>query len=172
MTRTAFLLPLAGLLFLTGCAGMAGPRMAATNVEPMTKVPTIYVSRHMRKGEGDDPPLSTAGSAEALRLATLLRDKGISAIFVTPTRRSRETGQPLAEATGAAIETYDPRDNAALAKRVAAIPGSILIVGHSNTVPGIVAAIGGTPPAPMSEEDFGRLFAVERSGGKTVESRL
>ncbi|MEO7655093.1 MAG: histidine phosphatase family protein [Sphingomicrobium sp.] len=138
----------------------------------MTIVPTVYVSRHMRKGEGDDPPLSDAGSAEAGRLTALLRDKGISAIFVTPTRRSRETGQPLAAATGAAIETYDPRDNAALAQRVAAFPGSILIVGHSNTVPEIVAAIGGTPPAPMTEEDFGRLFAVERANGKTSESRI
>ena len=138
----------------------------------MTQVPTIYVSRHMRKAEGDDPSLSAAGVEEAARLAELLKDRGIAAIFVTPTKRSRETAQPLASATGAPIETYDPRDNVALAKRAAAIPGSILIVGHSNTVPAIVAAVGGTPPGPMTEEDFGRIFAVERATGKTVESRL
>ena len=108
---------------------------------------------------------------EAVRLAELLKGKGIAAIFVTATKRSRETAQPLATATGAPVETYDPRDNAALATRAAAIPGSILIVGHSNTVPAIVAAVGGTPPGPMTEEDFGRIFAVERSSGKTVESR-
>ena len=138
----------------------------------MAQVPTIYVSRHMRKGEGDDPNLSAQGAAEAVRLAELLKDRGIAAIFVTPTKRSRETAQPLATATGAPVKTYDPRDNAALAQRAAAIPGSILIVGHSNTVPAIVAAVGGTPPGPMTEEDFGRIFAVERATGKTVETRL
>ena len=138
----------------------------------MAQVPTIYVSRHMRKGEGDDPNLSAQGAAEAVRLAELLKDRGIAAIFVTPTKRSRETAQPLATATGAPIETYDPRDNAALAQRAAAIPGSILIVGHSNTVPDIVGAVGGTAPGPMTEEDFGRIFAVERATGKTVETRL
>jgi phosphohistidine phosphatase SixA len=138
----------------------------------MTQVPTIYVSRHMRKGDGDDPSLSAQGASDAARLAELLKGRGIATIFVTPTRRSRETAEPLAKATGVPIETYDPRDNAALAKRAAAIPGSILIVGHSNTVPGIVAAVGGTAPGPMTEEDFGRLFAVERATGNTVESSL
>lgn len=126
----------------------------------------------MRKGTGDDPSLSAAGAAEAVRLAELLDNRGIAAIFVTPTKRSRQTAEPLAKATGAPIETYDPRDNEALARWAAAIPGSILIVGHSNTVPAIVAAVGGSPPAPMTEEDYGRLFAVERATGKTVESSL
>lgn len=138
----------------------------------MTQIPTFYVSRHMRKAEGDNPPLSAEGAREAQRLANLLKGEGISAIFVTDTIRSRQTGQPLAGALGIELQTYDPRDNAALARRAAAIPGSILIVGHSNTVPDIVAALGGTPPGPMSEEDFGRLFAVERANGKTFETRL
>jgi broad specificity phosphatase PhoE len=142
------------------------------SAEPMTQVPTFYVIRHMRKGAGDDPPLSAEGAVEAHRLAGLLKGKGIAAIFVTDTIRSRQTGQPLAIATGIALQTYDPRDNSALARRAAAFPGSILIVGHSNTVPAIVAALGGTPPGPMSEEDYGRLFAVERANGKTVETRL
>ena len=166
-----YLLLLLYASLIVGCASQHPPATIAA-VEPMSQVPTIYVSRHMRKAEGDDPNLSPAGAAEAVQLAELLKDKGIAAIFVTATKRSRETAQPLATATGAPVETYDPRDDKALATRVAAIPGSILIVGHSNTVPGIVAAIGGTAPGPMTEEDFGRIFAVERATGKTVETRL
>lgn len=166
-----YVLLILAALGLPGCVSEA-PSMPVSAVEPMAQVPTIFVSRHMRKAEGDDPSLSAQGSADAVRLADLLKDRGIAAIFVTQTKRSRETAQPLATATGAPIESYDPRDNAALAKRVAAIPGSILIVGHSNTVPAIVAAVGGTPPGAMTEEDFGRLFAVERATGKTVETRL
>ena len=169
--RTLALLLVAAPL-LGGCVSQPRHATPVGVVEPTTQVPTFYVSRHMRKGEGNDPSLSAAGVAEAVRLAALLKDRGIAAIFVTPTRRSRETAAPLAEATGVPIETYDPRDNAALAKRVAAIAGSILIVGHSNTVPDIVAAVGGTSPGPMTEEDFGRVFAVERATGKTVETRL
>ncbi len=125
----------------------------------------------MRKGEGEDPSLSAAGAQEAERLAALLKDRGIAAIFVTPTKRSRETAQPLATVTGAPIETYDPRDNAALAQRAAAIPGSILIVGHSNTVPDIVAALGGLRPAPLTHHDFGDLWLVE-PGGATLKLRI
>ena len=170
MRSLALLLVAAPLL--GGCASETAQTGTAAAVEPVTRVPTIYVSRHMRKGEGDDPSLSAAGAAEAVRLAELLKDRGIAAIFITATKRSRETAEPLASATGAPIETYDPRDNAALVRRAAAIPGSILIVGHSNTVPAIVAAVGGTSPGPMTEDDFGRIFAVERATGKTVETRL
>ena len=159
-------------LLLAGCASQPAPIAPVAAVEPMTQVPTFYVSRHMRKGEGDDPPLSAQGAADAARLADLLKGKGITAIFVTDTIRSRQTGQPLASALGLELQTYDPRDNAALARRAAAVPGSILIVGHSNTVPAIVAAVGGTPPGPMTEEDFGRIFAVERATGKTVDTSL
>lgn len=166
-----YLLLILAMPLLAGCASQNPPASVAV-VEPMTQVPTIYVSRHMRKGEGDDPSLSAAGAEEAVRLAELLKERGIAAIFVTPTKRSRETAQPLAAVTGAPIQTYDPRDNAGLATRAAAIPGSILLVGHSNTVPAIIAAVGGTPPGPMTEEDFGRIFAVERATGKTVETRL
>ncbi len=167
-----YLILFLALPLLASCVSQPAPSVPVAAVEPMTQVPTFYVSRHMRKGEGNDPPLSTQGAAEAARLADLLKGKGIAAIFVTDTLRSRQTGQPLASGLGLEVQTYDPRDNAALARRAAAIPGSILIVGHSNTVPDIVAALGGTSPGPMSEEDFGRLFAVERVGGKTVESRL
>ena len=166
-----YLLLILAASLLGGCASQSPPTPVAA-VEPITNVPTIYVSRHMRKGEGDDPSLSAAGAEEAVRLAELLKGRGIAAIFVTATKRSRETAQPLAAATGAPIETYDPRDNVALAKRAAAIPGSILIVGHSNTVPAIVAAVGGSALGAMTEEDYGRIFAVERAPGKTVETRL
>ena len=166
-----YLLHALAALVMAGCASQRPPAAVAA-VEPMAQVPTIYVTRHMRKAEGEDPSLSAQGAAEAVRLAELLKDRAIAAVFVTPTKRSRETGDPVARATGARIETYDPRDNEALARRAAAIAGSILIVGHSNTVPAIVAAVGGTPPAAMTEEDYGRIFAVERTTGKTVETSL
>ena len=144
---------------------------STTQAEAKALVPTVYITRHMEKEAGDDPVLSAEGQANAKRLAEVLRDKAIDAIFVTATRRSRMTAEPLAAATGARLETYDPKDNAALVAKVAGVPGSVLVVGHSNTVPGLVAAFGGQAPGPMDESDFGRLFAVSRADGTTVESR-
>ncbi|MEO6433101.1 MAG: histidine phosphatase family protein [Sphingomicrobium sp.] len=134
-------------------------------------VPTVYVTRHMHKAAGDDPMLSDEGMAEAQRLAAALRNKGVAVIFVTATRRSRQSGEPLAAVTGAPIEVYDPKNTAALVTRIAAIPGSVLVVGHSNTVPELVVAFGGPAIGPMAETDYGRLFAIRRVDGATVESR-
>lgn len=157
------------LALLAGCAQRPAP--APPSLQAKAMVPTVFVIRHMEKAPGDDPVLSAVGEANARRLAEVLRDKDIAAIFVTATKRSRLTAEPLAALTGARLETYDPKDNGALVARVAAIPGSVLVVGHSNTVPGLVAAFGGAAPAPMDESDYGRLFAIRRSDGTTVESR-
>lgn len=158
------------LVLLAACAARQVPARASGE-EVKSLVPTVYIIRHMEKATGDDPVLSAGGQAAALRLAEALRDKGVATVFVTATRRSRLSAEPLAALAGARIETYDPKDNPALVARVAAIPGSVLVVGHSNTVPGLVAAFGGTPPPPMDESDYGRLFAVRRADGATVESR-
>lgn len=157
------------LALVAGCAPRPAPVPHSLQAKAM--VPTIYVIRHMEKAPGDDPVLSSAGEANAKRLAAALKDKDIDAIFVTDTRRSRMTAAPLAAALGLQPQVYDPKDNAALAAKVANVPGSVLVVGHSNTVPGLVAAFGGAAPAPMDESDYGRLFAIRRSDGTTVESR-
>ena len=44
--------------------------------------------------------------------------------------------------------------------------GAALIVGHSNTVPYLVAAFGGAKPAEISEQDYGTIFVV--SSGSSV----
>ncbi|MGH6658852.1 MAG: phosphoglycerate mutase family protein [Sphingomicrobium sp.] len=146
---------------LTACVGLS----ASSSAGP---VPTYYVIRHLQKAAGDDPPLSAEGAANAQRLAGLLGDKGIAAIFATDTKRARQTAEPLAALTGVAIQVYDPRDNEALARRAAASSGSVLIVGHSNTVPAIVGALHGIAPTALDESDYGTIFAVARSDGLTT----
>ena len=159
---------------LPACAVQSDSRaIVAPSAAEVAVAPTYYVSRHMQKESGDDPALTAEGAANAQRLADMLADKGISAIFSTDTRRTRSTAEPLSRLTGVPIQIYDPRDNQALAARAQAVTGSVLIIGHSNTVPGIVAALHGEPIAPIDEETgFGLVFAVDRSTGKTVQTRL
>ena len=122
----------------------------------------IYVIRHLQKAaEGSDPPLTDEGAEQAQRLAALLEDRGIKAVFATDTLRAEQTGAPLAARLGVAVTNYDPRDPAALVEAVRAVQAPVLVVGHSNTVPALVEAFGGARPPAMSEAEYGTIFVVD-----------
>ena len=146
-------------LALGGCAmRQAAPEPTAAVVAAEKQV---FVIRHLHKAPGDDPSLTPQGAAAAERLAEMLADEGIVAVFATPTRRAMETAAPLARRLGIAVTPYDPRRPDWLANAVASATGAVLVVGHSNTVPELVGRFGGTRPAPLSEEDYGTLFVVD-----------
>jgi phosphohistidine phosphatase SixA len=148
--------PLAALLLL------AAASCATTGEEPAA--PGWYVMRHLQKAEGQDPALSAEGTRNAGRLASWFAEDRPTAIYVSTTRRARETAAPLAARLGLTAKEYDPRDTPGLVARVRAETGSVLIVGHSNTVPEIVAQLGGARPADLGESDYGDIFRVRRDG--------
>ena len=122
---------------------------------------TVYVMRHLQKADGTDPPLSQLGASNAQALSERLGEKGIKAIFATATKRAMQTGQALAGKLKISITNYDPRDPAALIAAVSQVNGSVLVVGHSNTVPDLVTAFGGTRPEALTEQDYGTIFIVK-----------
>lgn len=151
--------PLAALLLFALAA------CATTESEPAA--PNWYVMRHLQKAEGQDPPLSAEGHANARRLIAFFGKDPPGAIYVSSTKRALETAGPLAAKLGATVKDYDPRDTPGLVARAKAESGTVLIVGHSNTVPEIVAQLGGVRPADLGEGDYGDIFRVRRDG--TVE---
>jgi broad specificity phosphatase PhoE len=155
------------LLIVAGSPAGAAPVSATPQVHPVAAKHVIYVVRHFQKADGADPSLTGEGSANAQRLAAMLKDKDIAAIFATPTRRAMETAAPLAKLLGIHVRPYDPSGFGQLAALAAAAGGPVLIVGHSNTVPSIVEYLGGARPAPLGDQDYGTLFEVE-PGGKVV----
>ena len=126
---------------------------------------TIFLVRHAERADTaagtttPDPSLSDAGRARAVSLATMLKDAGITAIFVSEFRRTRETAAPLADALGIVPTVVAQNDVKALLSRFASIAGNVLVVGHSNTLPMIIEALGVTPPA-IGDADFDNLFLV------------
>jgi len=152
-------------LLLILIAALVAPIVA----QPALAADKIYVMRHLQKAEGTDPPLSAEGAANAQLLAGLLAKSGIKAIFATPTKRAMETGDPLAKALKISITSYDPRNPDELVKAVDALKGSVLIVGHSNTVPVIVTRFGGTA-VPLTDQDYGTVFVV--TPGKTTVKQI
>ena len=122
--------------------------------------PDYYVMRHLQKADGQDPALSELGRRKAENLPYVIGDPRPRAIYVSATRRARETAAVAAERFGIAPQEYDPRDTSALIARARRERGPVLIVGHSNTVPEIVTALSGRPVPPMSESDYGLIYYV------------
>ena len=137
----------------------------------------VFIVRHAERADagmaaakmaGADPELSDAGKARAAALAGLLKDAKISAIFTTEYKRTRDTGQPLAAAMGVAAAAIDSKDAAGLIDKVKASAGNVLIVGHSNTVPEIIKALGASEPVAIPDDQFDNLFVVIRGARPTL----
>jgi broad specificity phosphatase PhoE len=136
----------------------------------------FVVVRHAEKATDDprDPSLSAAGQARARWLARRLQGQDLVAVYATGYRRTQQTVAPVAGAHGLAISTYDaaqPFDEFAQALLDAHHAGTVLVAGHSNTVPGIVAALCRCASAAMPEDEFDRISIIrlDAGGGRTLQ---
>jgi broad specificity phosphatase PhoE len=109
---------------------------------------------------GADPGLSIPGKKRALALAKMLVDAGIRAIFTSELRRTKETAAPLATQASLTPAVIDA-DPAAAAIQVRAAGKRVLVVGHTNTVPEIIEALGGPAGVEIGHEEFDRLFVLQ-----------
>src|SRR5690554_7862592 len=71
---------------------------------------TFIVVRHAEKASDhpDDPALDADGQARAVALAQALAEVPVSAVYATPTRRTRQTAAPLAAEKALEVRDYDP----------------------------------------------------------------
>ncbi|WP_338501619.1 histidine phosphatase family protein [Sphingomonas kaistensis] len=151
------------MLALAGCASVPAP----------PPVPNIYVVRHLNTPAGvANAQLTAEGRANAVKLADFFRRDPPRTILVSDTDRARDTAAPTAARYGAAVLTYDASDTPSLVAQALASTGTVLVVGHSNTVPDIVAGLGGTKPAPLVHEDFGDVWHISGPQRTTVRSKL
>jgi probable phosphoglycerate mutase len=136
----------------------------------------VFAVRHAERAEDgtSDPPISAGGVDRARLLAEMLRDAGLTHIHTTDYRRTRMTARPSAEATDRPVTLYDARDLTALAERLARTPGRHLVLGHSDTTPELVRALGGDPGAPIDDMEYDRLYIVTltEGGASTVLIRF
>ena len=147
---------------------------ACAYIAPIQPASTFYVMRHLNTPQGvADPDLTDAGRRNARLLVEWFAGREPPAtIFVSTTKRAQQTAAPLAAELGITPRLYNPADTAGLIAEVLKEPPPVLIVGHSNTVPDIVAALGGNRPEPLMHEDFGDVWTVSGSSGATRRSRL
>jgi len=153
-------------LLLAACAVARPPGHAS--VPPATFV----VVRHAEKASdgSSDPPLAAAGIGRARALARRLADEPLVAVYSTPFRRTRETARPSAVLHGVTVTTYDsalPAPEFATQLRAAHPSGTVLVVGHSNTVPAIASALCDCRVAPLGENDYDAIYTVRIQGDGT-----
>jgi broad specificity phosphatase PhoE len=166
-----FVAAVAGVSEGTLAAQAAAAAPSAPHVRPAAAAPTvILLMRHAERAAepGPDPALSDAGRARAERFAEAARDARVTTVFATQFRRMRETAKPVARVAGVAVteRAVPPAGAAAYADALAReildrhAGRTVAVVGHSNTVPAIVAALAGRPAPALGEGDYGDVFVV------------
>ncbi|MBL8524309.1 MAG: histidine phosphatase family protein [Betaproteobacteria bacterium] len=131
--------------------------------------PTVMLVRHGEKLDSSrDSVLSPAGEARALRLAQMLAASGIRAIYTTEYRRTILLAAPLAKQLVVTPVAVPGADQDALLKRIGSHKSNetVLVVGHSNTVPAILKALGHTEEVKIDESEFDNLFVLVPKEGK------
>jgi broad specificity phosphatase PhoE len=122
---------------------------------------TVFVVRHAEKADDSkDAELSEAGRSRAEVLANMLRDSKISVIYTTEFKRTQQTAGPLAKALGLTVTTLPAENHAALVAKLRTSTANSLVVGHGNTIPGVIKALGISELVKISDSDYDNLLVV------------
>jgi broad specificity phosphatase PhoE len=129
---------------------------------------TVVLVRHAeRAAPTGDPGLTAAGEARAQALADALRHFRLDGIVVTQYRRTQETAAPAAAARGlvpVVVPTWYslPAHADSIAAAVRRFPprSAVLVVGHSNTLGLIIAALGGPATGDLCDAEYATMFVM------------
>ena len=124
--------------------------------------PVIFIVRHAEKAStgGNDPDLSLQGQKRADALAHILKDSEIRSLFVTEFKRTQETAAPTARAAHVTPTVIPANDIRPLVEKLRALNGNALVVGHGNTIPDLLKALGIATPVSIPDDDYTEIFAV------------
>lgn len=136
----------------------------------------VILVRHAEKGEDGtkNPSLSEAGKNRAMRLAEILKDVKIDEAYSTPFKRTHETITPICEANQIIIQPYDPFKPTVIEETIKNGSGkTIIIAGHSNTVPFLVnTLIKQEKFSEIDESDYGKLWILTFRNHRLVDVTL
>jgi broad specificity phosphatase PhoE len=127
---------------------------------------TVILVRHAEKKivapENKDPDLSPAGLARAQELARMFGSTGIAAIYATEYKRTQQTVKPLADKLRLPVTQVEAKKTPELVKQIRSRNGGqvIFIAGHNNSVPEIIAALGGPQLPIIPEAEFDNLYIL------------
>jgi 2,3-bisphosphoglycerate-dependent phosphoglycerate mutase len=127
------------------------------------EITTFILVRHAEKADdGRDPALSPVGVERAQRLASLLKNTDIAAVYSTRYKRTQNTVGPVAKEKNLIINDYESMTADVLKKLVSENSGrTILIAGHSNTIPQFAnTLIGKSDFQNFADTEYGTILVI------------
>ena len=128
----------------------------------------VVLVRHAEKAAqpAADPPLTDAGTARALALADAVAHSAPTAIIVTATKRTADTAIPSATKFGVtplviSLAGGGATHITAVAEAVRQQRGVVLVIGHSNTIPAVIRALGGPTLPDICDNTYNLLFILQ-----------
>lgn len=163
-----------------------------TQTPPSTvefKTTTVFLVRHAEKADApsQDPPLNDSGKARSQELARMLAGSGVKAIYTSQFLRARETAEPLAKQLGLTYAPMSIKMSPSNPRQVSEqsiteitdkiyerAGDTVLVIGHSNTIPEVIRLLGGDVVPTIDEKKFDDLFVVTvygRGKAKVVQMK-
>ena len=138
----------------------------STFSQPLT---TVILVRHAEKKlepDNPDPDLTPEGVARSQEIARVFGDAGVNAIYATQYKRTQQTVKPLADKLALTVNRVDAKETAELVKQIRSRnPGQVVfIAGHNNSVPEIIAAMGGPHLPIIPETEYDNLYILNVYG--------
>ncbi|HET6978579.1 MAG TPA: phosphoglycerate mutase family protein [Pyrinomonadaceae bacterium] len=160
---------IAGVMVLL--LGVVSQATAQEEFKPIT----VFLIRHAEREDEprQDPPLKKEGVVRSQELARLLGGVGIKAIFTSQFARTKLTAEPLATRLGLTPTSFTLKSNPSNPRQIAAestaevtnkilerAGESVLVIGHSNSIPDVIKMLGGDVVPTIDERKFDDLFIV------------
>lgn len=128
---------------------------------------TYYLFRHAEKDTvpKTNPVLNTIGYERSYRLAEIFRRTKVDKLYSTMYNRTMHTVDSLATAKGLATSVYTPGKMKDTAEELlsAETDRNFVVVGHSNTIPGMVNLLMGKKvlTQAINEDTYDDFFIVD-----------
>lgn len=121
---------------------------------------TVLLVRHADR-EGSQDQLSAPGIVRAGVLAHVVDKVGLNALIRSDAARAQQTAEPTAAAESLVPIVLPANDIAAFVDEIRnnRRGQTVLVVGHSNTVPEIIAGLGG-PAVTIAGTEFDNFYVL------------
>jgi broad specificity phosphatase PhoE len=140
---------------------------------------TILLVRHAEKdvsatADPNDPALTQGGAERAARLGKKLRKYKVGAVYSTNYQRTINTARPTAERRRLTVQTYDAKKPDELLDQIMKSKTKrFLIVGHSNTIPGLANLIVKKEIfSDLNDEEYGVIYLIKLKKGEVVRTQV
>jgi broad specificity phosphatase PhoE len=151
-------------------------QLAVAQSDTVFVIRTVFLVRHAERADEprQDPPLTEKGVARSAALARLLSTADIKAIYTSQFARTKLTAEPLAKQLGITPTAISLKSNPSNPRAIAeestketvdkilsnVAGGSVLVVGHSNSIPDVIKMLGSDVVPTIDEKKFDDLFLV------------